>query len=1471
VFKNSSNANTLTLLSATQTHGNYTLSLPDLTANAEVCTSLNNCGASLNTNDFIQNQNSTDQSANFRINGTGQAVNFVGTTSITTPLIDTISATALSIGTTNATTINLNQNVTVAAGKSLTLVGGNTASRPSSPTEGMLYYDTSTHEMLKWNGTKWVSNGSDAYLVAASNSSQADKDAADYIATGSSDQTTIQSALDRADPASAVSGARKSGKVYLFAGTYTTSDAISIPNNTTLAGAGRGTLIKFANINGQTKNMITNSDTSAGTGVTVRDLQLDGNNSVNTSGTMRGIYFNGMGGSSGASARQGANIISNWVNNFYTDGIYLISSPNSTVIGNNVQGNTGNGIYLSSANRSNITNNISQGNGGSGIVLSGAISENVVANTFAVNTTAGVYLNGGSNNNFIGSNSFFNNGGTSNNAIYFSTSANADYNTFTSNSINDSSGTTSNYAINISDNTSNYNYFANNVFTSTAGNSTINDPSGTNSVFSNQSFAENGKITNRAANDAAAFTFQKADGTNVLTIDTTNSKVLVSGTIDTTTATTLNIGTAMANAISIGSSGITTTIAGNTGVTLNATTGTTMVCRNTTGLLSTCDSTYLAPSTTNFIQNQNASQQTGNFRISGTGQADTSILTPLVDTATGVALNIGTTNATSVTLGKSAISTTLRSSTINVGTSGSTTSILGAAQATSGNAGNSMIIQGSTGLNGNGGGVTIQGGNANGTGTLGGNLTLAGGTGSTSNGLVILGTSAFQTVTNDTGCFVGGTEVAASCTISSTAINNNASVLVGFSADGLIATMPDPSITTAGRVVYVTASGATKDFTLRANTGEGTGIEQNIAMRKNTTATMIWNGGNWTAAGASSSTTLQAAYDNTLQSAGGAELVVSKTTATNGLTIRDASGANAVNGTLLSIQTSSAANLLTVNSNVTEYTSNSGAETYSGTTTAFPASTWATLSGATVTRDTSTANIATGQGSAQVVTSTTAGSGVKNVLNTSLTASQHYNVSFSAKLSSGTFTDMAVYYSVDGSTDSVTCTTGQAINTSVWTKVNCTFTAPSSGITSSNSINIRQAGSGTAHTFYIDNISVTIAADYNYATDPGADDTPNFSTNWTAAGTATIAQNLSDGNDASSSAQTSTSTANSGVRNKLSINPLTSTLYRVSVYAKLSSGTALSDFRIRYTPNGGTNYVDCVDYNKQTVTSSWTQITCYINTSTTTVSNPYVYFLQTTASGTRVILVDTFSMTLASNATPNVQIGSGSNGGPTTLFTLDKGASAPIAANNDALLGSMYYDTTLGKLQCYEADGWGACGSSPDNIVTISPEYTNAVMHGTGVGTMVSDFCSDTLNINDPTNAPAICGANETYNFYKWTSPQPTPQTYSIYVTYQLPTTFKSFASGQTSLMGKTDSANSSVTYQIYRNNSSTGLAPCGSNVSVSAGAQSAWITQVASGAADPSTCSFTPGDSIVFKISVTASNNANAYVGNLGFTYSNK
>lgn len=814
---------------------------------------------------------------------------------------------------------------------------------------------------------------------------------------------------------------------------------------------------------------------------------------------------------------------------------------------------------------------------------------------------------------------------------------------------------------------------------------------------------------------------------------------------------------------------------------------------------------------------------------------------------------------------------TLQTDKVTIGNAMTNTTVQKASQTTTNAAGTSLAINGATGNGtGAGGAVNISGGNGGATNANGGNLNLSGGTatGTGANGLVVITTPTFSTTTNDPNCFTGGAVVTASCTLALSSVNGSAAILAGFSTDGQTATLPDPTIATPGRVIYVTAANGSKDFTLAVNGG---GLGNQIAMRQNTTATMIWNGSDWTAAGASSSTTMQAAYDNTLQSAGGAELVVSKTAATNGLTIRD-SATNPVNGTLLSIQTSSATTLFSVNSNVTEYAANSGAEVAGSTSTVFPTSTWAAVSGATVTRYTTVGDaIATGQASVSVSTPATAGSGAKDTLTGALTAGQHYNVSFAARLGSGTFTDLEVYYSADGTTASTSCLTGKAVPTSVWAKVNCSFTAPASGITASNAIIIRQSGAN-AHAFYVDNLSVTIAADYNYATDGGVYDAANFAANWSAVAGSTVARNTTYGQDNSDSAQATTTATGQGVRNKLSINPLPNTLYRVSIYVA-SSAAGFNSFTVRYSPNGGTSFIDCADYNTRAVSSSltsFTQVTCYVKTDGTAASSPYIYFLQNDASA-RSFYVDVFSMTLTSKTTPNVQIGGGSNGGPVTLLTLDRAASAPIASNNEDFLGSMYYDTSLGKLQCYEADGWGACGSSPDSIVTISPEFTNAVLHGTGIGTMTSDICSATLNINDGTSGqPTICSTNETYNFYKWTSPQASAQSYSIYVTYQLPSTFKAFNSGQTSLMGRTDSTNANVSYQVYRNDS-TGLNACGPVVQVSSGIQTAWQLGIATGAADPSTCGFTGGNSIVFKISVTASSNANSYVGNLNFSFSNR
>lgn len=239
--------------------------------------------------------------------------------------------------------------------------------------------------------------------------------------------------------------------------------------------------------------------------------------------------------------------------------------------------------------------------------------------------------------------------------------------------------------------------------------------------------------------------------------------------------------------------------------------------------------------------------------------------------------------------------------------------------------------------------------------------------------------------------------------------------------------------------------------------------------------------------------------------------------------------------------------------------------------------------------------------------------------------------------------------------------------------------------------------------------------------------------------------------------------------------------------------------------------------------------------------------------------------------TPSVQIGSQGDS-TTTLLTLDSSAEAPSVTNGTVMIGSMYYDTTIGAVQCYEASGWGSCDSSPDTFTSLSPEYSNSVTNGTGIGTLQSDICSDTLNINDGSGLQdAVCGSNETYNYYNWTTGETNAQAKSIYVNYQLPSTFKEFVEGSTSLMGRTDSANSDVSYQIYRSNDQDGLTACGAATQVSTGNKSTWQLGSASGANDPANCGFVAGETMVIKITLTSSSNANAYASTLNFAFSNK
>ncbi|MBI5357362.1 hypothetical protein HZB74_00720 [Candidatus Saccharibacteria bacterium] len=258
--------------------------------------------------------------------------------------------------------------------------------------------------------------------------------------------------------------------------------------------------------------------------------------------------------------------------------------------------------------------------------------------------------------------------------------------------------------------------------------------------------------------------------------------------------------------------------------------------------------------------------------------------------------------------------------------------------------------------------------------------------------------------------------------------------------------------------------------------------------------------------------------------------------------------------------------------------------------------------------------------------------------------------------------------------------------------------------------------------------------------------------------------------------------------------------------------------------------------------------------------------VQSASSADTMFSVDTTSVN-------KVKIGNSTGTGTsTTVFQLDAAASAPFGTGQTAYLGSMYYDSTQGKLQCYEnrngTAAWGACGSAPNNIITLTPEYTGAVLNGTGVGTLTADFCSNQASV---LVVGTLCASGEARNFYKWTSPQGTDQTYGIYVTYKLPSTFSGFNDANTiKLTALTDSTtNANATLQVFRKNVGGGtIVSCGSATTINNTANT-W--QQTSFGGDETACGFVGGDYVIFKINVTAKSSGNVYVENLDFTYTNQ
>ncbi|HSW66659.1 MAG TPA: hypothetical protein VLI54_05980 [Bacillota bacterium] len=431
-------------------------------------------------------------------------------------------------------------------------------------------------------------------------------------------------------------------------------------------------------------------------------------------------------------------------------------------------------------------------------------------------------------------------------------------------------------------------------------------------------------------------------------------------------------------------------------------------------------------------------------------------------------------------------------------------------------------------------------------------------------------------------------------------------------------------------------------------------------------------------------------------------------------------------------------------------------------------------------------------------------------------------------------------------------------------------------------------GTGTQGSFQVQNALgaslLTVdpsntAASLNLISNGGAE-TGSPPTGWAAQGTgSSVATGTStDAASGSQSAKVTFGTStNAGVKINFATAPTASTTvnYIVSFSAKQVSGTAMaSTLQVVYSPDNGTTLTaTCSNYSTQALsTTAWTKITCTFIPGSTTVTTALLIVRQTDAPGvSRVIDIDNMSV-VQQNSTGTSDVGNLRVGGAIsqglTLLTLDSYAAIPFTGSNAALAGSMYFDTSQAKIQCYDGTTWGACGAAPNSIITLTPEYTGAVLNGTGIGTLTSDFCANSAALT----VGSLCGSNDARNFYKWTTPQSTQQIYSMYVTYKLPTTFKNFVSDSTvTLTARTDNTtNGIVTYEMFKSTGSA-ITACGTATDVTtSGGANVWST-VAINGNENSSCAFAGGNNVIFKINVKSQSNANVYVENLNFSYTNQ
>jgi len=318
-------------------------------------------------------------------------------------------------------------------------------------------------------------------VVAASDAK--DTVNADYICDGTADESEIETALS----ALPVSG----GTVYLTEGTFSIGSSIDIPkNNVILRGSGWGTTIKIADSTDIDLKMI---DIDSKTGISVRDVALDGNKANQTSGIMYGINLKGS-----SSYNSILNVCVHSLRNalirstdtstrltvrgcrLHNGGGIAITAGGlqySIIISNIVYDNGNNGIQLGAdCNNCIISNNQISGNTFDGIRLASSSYNLVEGNSIFENLQDGIQLDSASHNIVSGNLVTGNSQSTDDTYMGIQIVGNSDYNSVQDNLVRHLGGAKQHkYGIDIQDATCDDNLVTNNDIALSGKTASLND------------------------------------------------------------------------------------------------------------------------------------------------------------------------------------------------------------------------------------------------------------------------------------------------------------------------------------------------------------------------------------------------------------------------------------------------------------------------------------------------------------------------------------------------------------------------------------------------------------------------------------------------------------------------------------------------------------------------------------------------------------------------------------------------------------------------------------------------------------------------------------------------------------------------------------------------------------------------------------------------------------------------------------